>query len=115
MPNSDTGRKYFFLAVNTGFVEDGLPDARCRAFYRERSRHGLHCAIVGNVTTPGGTGSNDVCAEISAATEWHQLAEAIADEGALAGIQLASAWRGYCGMRRFVPRVGEDPVTEYRK
>lgn len=114
MPNSGENRKYFFLAVNTGFVQGGLPDARCRAFYRERSKHGLHCAIVGNVVIPGGVASNDVCAEISLAPEWRQLAEAIIEQGALAGIQLATAWRGYRGIKRFIPRVGEDPVREYQ-
>lgn len=114
MRNFGENRKYFFLAVNTGFAQGGLPDARCRTFYRERSRHGLHCAIVGNVVTPAGTGSNDVCAEISGAPAWRQLAEEISEQGALPGIQLASAWRGYRGMKRFVPNAGDDPLTEYQ-
>ena len=114
MRNFVENRKYFFLAVNTGFVQGRLPDAKCRAFYRERSRHGLHCSIVGNVVTPGGTGSNDVCAEISSAPAWRQLAESISEHGALPGIQLASAWQGYTGMKRFVPSSGENPLNEYR-
>jgi len=115
MRNSVENRKYFFLAVNTGFVQGGLPDTRCRAFYRERSRHGLHCSIVGNVVIPGGTGSNDVCTEISGAPAWRQLAEAIGEHGALPGIQLASAWQGYRGMTRFIPSAGDDPLNEYRR
>ncbi|QBM26084.1 hypothetical protein [Hydrogenophaga pseudoflava] len=114
MRNFVENRKYFFLAVNTGFAQSGLPDARCRDFYRERSRHGLHCSIVGNVVTPGGTGSNDVCAEISGAPAWRQLTESISECGALPGIQLASAWQGYQGMKRFVPNAGADPLEEYR-
>lgn len=107
-------RKYFFLAVNTGFVSDGVPDSRCRDFYSARSGNGLHCAIVGNVVIPGGTASNNVCAEISAAPAWRELAQAISEQGALAGVQLSSAWPGYSGMKRFVPRAGEDPLSEYR-
>lgn len=113
MRNFVENRKYFFLAVNTGFVQGRLPDDKCRAFYGERSRHGLHCSIVGNVVTPGGIGSNDVCAEISSAPAWRQLAESISENGALPGIQLASAWQGYSGMKRFVPNSGDDPLNEY--
>lgn len=115
MRNSEKNRKYFFLAVNTGFVADGVPDARCIDFYRARSGNGLHCTIVGNVVTPGGAGSNDVCAQISKATEWRELAEAISDRGAIAGIQLASAWPTYRGMKRFVGIRGEESIVEYRK
>lgn len=114
MRNFVENRKYFFLAVNTGFVQGKLPDVRCRAFYRERSRHGLHCSIVGNVVTPGGIGSNEVCAEISSAPAWRQLAESISENGALPGIQLASTWQGYSGMRRFIPKSGAHPLSEYR-
>lgn len=113
MRNFVENRKYFFLAVNTGFVQGKLPDGRCRTFYRERSRHGLHCSIVGNVVTPNGIGSNEVCAEISSAPAWRELAESISENGALPGIQLASAWQGYRGMQRFVPRPGDDPLNEY--
>lgn len=114
IPNFDENRKYFFLAVNTGLVQGNLPDAKCRSFYRERSKHGLYCSIVGNVVTPGGIGSNDVCAEISSAPAWRQLAESIGESGALPGIQLTSTWQGYSGMRQFVPRSGDDPLNEYR-
>lgn len=114
MRNSVESRKYFFLAVNTGFVQGGLPDIKCRTFYRERSRHGLHCSIVGNVVTPGGAGSNDVCAEMSGSPAWRQLAESISEYGALPGVQLASAWQGYSGMKQFVPNAGDDPLNEYR-
>lgn len=115
MLSSGKGRKYFFLAVNTGLVNGGLPDARCRTFYRERSRHGLHCAIVGNVITPSGMGTNDVCAKISGAPAWRELAHSIADQGALPGIQLSSAWRKYQGMRSFVSRPEENRGNEYRE
>ena len=115
MRSSGENRKYFFLAVNTGYVRGGLPDVRCQEFYRERSRHGLHCAIVGNVVIPSGVGSNAVCAEISGAPAWRQLAEAIGGQGAIPGIQLASAWSGYRGMKRFVPSAGDDPLVEYQK
>src|SRR6516164_3128478 len=108
-------RKLFFLAVNTGFVERGLPDRRCRDFYAERSRSGLYCAIVGNVVFPGGVGSNDACAEISSSDAWRQLAEGISEQGTLPGIQLTTAWRGYRGMKRFISVAGAHVPQEYRQ
>lgn len=115
MRNCEKIRKHFFLAVNTGFVADGLPDARCREFYHARSGNGLHCSIVGNVVTPGGVSSNHVCAQISEAIQWQELAEAITDAGAIAGIQLASAWPAYHGMRKFVAPRKEDAIADYKR
>ena|SRR5258708_5823856 len=108
-------RKLFFLAVNTGFVESGLPDQRCHDFYIERSRNGLYCAIVGNVLIPGGVGSNNACAEISSAAAWRRLAEGISEQGALPGIQLTTAWRGFQGMKGFISAPGTDILHEYRQ
>lgn len=107
-------RRYFFLAVNTGFTANGLPDERCKQFYHARSGNGLHCSIVGNVVTPKGLGTNDVCSEISESSAWQELATAISSRGALAGIQLSSTWEGYQGNRKFVPRAGDKPLDEYR-
>lgn len=90
------------MAVNTGFVDNGVLNARGVAFYKERSGHGLHCSIVGNVVIPNGFASNEVCAAISDHQSWSNLAKSISDEGALPGIQLSSAWAGYRGMRGFV-------------
>lgn len=115
MSNYKGSRKYFFLAVNTGYVTNRLPDQRCYDFYVNRSKHGLHCAIVGNVVVPGGIASNDVCAEISNSDEWRRLALGIAEQGALPGIQLSSAWHGYRGMKAFLPHPGEDRISEYRQ
>lgn len=115
MSNYSENRKYFFLAVNTGFVTDGVPDQRCYDFYVDRSRHGLYCSIVGNVVIPGGFGSNEVCSEISSSDTWHRLAMGISEQGALPGIQLSSAWRGYRGIKRFIFPSGEDRLSEYRK
>jgi 2,4-dienoyl-CoA reductase-like NADH-dependent reductase (Old Yellow Enzyme family) len=115
MHNFDRDRKYFFLAVNTGFTENRLPDARCLDFYRIRSGHGLHCSIVGNVVIPNGTGTNDVSSGISADRAWHSLADVISEQGAIAGIQLASTWNGYKGMVSFVPPKDADPVSTYLK
>lgn len=108
-------RKYFFLAVNTGYVNAGLPDDRCVEFYRVRSGNGLHCAIVGNVLIPGGMGSNNYCAEISSSASWQRLTETIKEQGSLAGVQLASTWVGYQGIKRFVPHKKDDHLGEYRK
>ena len=108
-------RKYFFLAVNTGLMQGSVPDARCRDFYRARSKHGLHCSIVGNVVTPNGVGSNNVCSEISNDPGWYHLADAIAEQGAIAGIQLSSTWKGYQGIRSFLPSSGDKQIAEYKK
>ena len=108
-------RKVFFLAVNTGLNTHGLPDARCRQFYAERSKHGLHSAIVGNVVTPNGVGTNDVCSVISSDGAWTRLANSISEEGALPGIQLSSTWRGYGGIQRFVPTSPDEQALIYKK
>lgn len=113
MHNYEENRKYFFLAVNTGFTEHGLPDARCRDFYRLRSGHGLYCSIVGNVVIPNGRATNDVSSKISSSRAWHSLADVITGQGAIAGIQLASTWNGYKGMKAFVPQAGADPARAY--
>lgn len=107
-------RKYFFLAVNTGYVEKGLPNDRCVDFYAARSGHGLYCAIVGNVVIPNGFGSNNVCAEISDSKSWRRLANAIAEQGARPGIQLSSAWKDYCGIKQFIPKHVSNSVADYK-
>ncbi|MDA8452294.1 hypothetical protein M5C97_21965 [Acidovorax sp. NCPPB 3859] len=109
------GMKIFFLAVNTGFVKDGTPDKRCMEFYGARSGHGLYCSIVGNVVVPGGSGSNDVCAEISSRSEWSLLAKSIKEKGAKAGIQLSSTWQSYSGMKKFVPKNQSEAVGFYKE
>jgi len=96
-------------------MQSGLPDSRCLEFYRERSKHGLHCAIVGNVVTPNGVGTNGVCSKISVDSAWRNLAEAINEQGALAGIQLSSTWPGYQGIRKFVPKSPDDEIAAYKK
>ena len=107
-------RKTFFLAVNTGYVKDGSPDERAIEFYAERSGHGLSCSVVGNVVIPDGVASNDVCATISSAPAWRHLANAIADQGAMPGIQLSSAWTAYEGMRKFVTIKSHENLGVYR-
>ncbi len=107
---SSVTRKHFFLGVNTGFVTDNLPDCRCREFYVARSGNGLYCSIVGNVTIPEGYGSNTTTAEISASPAWRHLAEEIEAEGAVPGIQLATAWQGYEGNRKFVSRLSSSEI-----
>jgi 2,4-dienoyl-CoA reductase-like NADH-dependent reductase (Old Yellow Enzyme family) len=104
-------RKYFFVGLNTGFLSDRVPDERCFDFYAARSGHGLHCAIVGNVTIPGGVGTNASTAEISDHPAWLKLADRIAAKGALAGIQLATVWPSYTGMKKFVSRASADKIS----
>lgn len=95
-------RPVFFLAVNTGFVTNGSPDRRFIDFYRSRSSPELHCAIVGNVVVPNGFGSNAVAPTLTTETIWADVAAAIKSGGSLPGIQLATAWDGYVGSRKFV-------------
>jgi NADPH2 dehydrogenase len=103
-------RKYFFVGLNTGFVSDKRPDQRCLDFYTARSDHGLYCAVVGNVTIPGGVGPNPNTAEISDHPAWSRLANSIAAKGALAGIQLATVWPSYVGMKNFVSRTSAEQI-----
>ncbi|MCB5288037.1 MAG: hypothetical protein LHW64_09560 [Candidatus Cloacimonetes bacterium] len=109
-------RKYFFLPVNTGYVDEGLPNDRCVKFYADRSGHNLYCAIVGNVVIPNGFGSNDFCAKISDSISWQRLSKAITIEGARPGIQLSSAWENYNGIKHFVAKYvnNPNPITEYK-
>jgi 2,4-dienoyl-CoA reductase-like NADH-dependent reductase (Old Yellow Enzyme family) len=104
----------FFLALNTGYVAQEAPSEEAVEFYRERSGNGLYCAIVGNVVTPAGFGTNDVCMRISRSQSWRRLSQAIKGEGAKPGIQLSNAWSTYRGMRSFVARKVSDPINEYR-
>jgi NADPH2 dehydrogenase len=107
-------KKFFFVGLNTGFVVDKCPDQRCFDFYAARSGHGLHCAIVGNVTIPGGVGTNANTAKISDHPAWRRLADSITAKGASAGIQLATAWPSYTGMKNFVSRASADEISRCR-
>ena len=108
-------RKYFFVGLNTGFVVDRHPDRRCFDFYAARSGNGLYAAIVGNVTIPGGVGTNDNTAEISNHPAWGELADNIKARGAVAGIQLANVWPSYRGMKTFVSRATAREISRYRE
>jgi NADPH2 dehydrogenase len=110
----NANRKYFFVGLNTGFVVNRHPDRQCFDFYAARSGNGLYCAIVGNVTIPGGVGTNDNTAEISDHPAWGELANNIRASGAIAGIQLATVWPSYRGMKNFVSRASADQIRRYR-
>lgn len=101
--------------MNTGYVEDATPDQRMIAFYRERSSPLLSCAIVGNVVIPGGFGVNSVTPKISNDAVWKQLAAAIAAEGTMPGIQLASTWQGYAGATSFRPKDWTEVIAKSRE
>lgn len=111
----EKNKKIFFLPVNTGFSKNCTPDSRCIDFYRERSGRGLHCAIVGNVVIPEGIGSNNVCSVISKKQEWKVLSEAISAKGTLAGIQLASSWPDYKGMKSFLAKSIKRNLRVYQE
>lgn len=115
MSPSKKNRKYFFEGVNTGLVSDRAPDERCRAFYKQRSGNGLYCSIVGNVVVPGGSPVSAFTAEISSSPPWRLLAESIASQGAMPGIQLATAWPNFTGMKRFVTHSSEIEMRRYRE
>jgi NADPH2 dehydrogenase len=115
MSISNRNKRRFFLPVNTGYVTDHLPDRRCVEFYARRSGNGLYCAIVGNVVIPGGVGTTTTSAEITAHPAWTRLASAIRSEGAIAGVQLATVWTGFKGMKRFVAKDGTREISGYAR
>lgn len=107
-------RRIFFLGVNTGYITDGIPDTRYIDFYRDRASPRLHCAIVGNVVVPGGHGSNASTPVLTKESIWGTIANAISERGSLAGIQLANAWDGYIGARKFVSTKPQQVIAEAR-
>ncbi len=107
-------RRIFFEGVNTGYTIDGEPDARFVDFYRVRSSPELHCAIVGNVVIPGGYGSNESTPRLSSASVWSDLAAAIVAGGSIPGIQLATAWSGYKGSRKFRSPESRNAIAASR-
>lgn len=113
--NTLNPRRIFFLGVNTGFITNGLPDARYFEFYRTRSSAALHCSIIGNIVVPGGFRSNTSTAILSVDPVWSNLAEAISAGGSLPGIQLATVWEGYAGTRRFVGLNPEKVIPMARE
>jgi hypothetical protein len=108
-------RLTFFVGLNTGYVTDREPDERCVRFYARRSSPALHCAIVGNVVIPGGHASNGNTPEISRSASWTYLARAIADQGTLAGIQLATAWDGFVASRGFRAKNTDETIRRARE
>lgn len=101
--------------MNTGFVTDGLPDHRFLEFYESRSSPELYCSIVGNVVVPNGHGSNASTPMITEDSIWADLAKRIKDGGASPGIQLATAWAGYAGSRKFVTFAPNAVIAQGRE
>lgn len=95
-------RKIFFVGVNTGYITNGLPDDRYINFYQHRASPQLHCIILGNVVVPGGHRSNGSTPALTTDEVWGRIAKAIDEAGSLPGIQLATVWEGYVGIRKFV-------------
>lgn len=106
-------KKIFFLPVNTGYGIDNVPDDRLINFHRLRSGNEIYCAIIGNVVTQKGYGSNDYCLFMSNSNKWKQLSCAINDNNTLAGIQLSSTWDNYVGNKNFVSPASSDFIKEY--
>lgn len=109
-----SGKRIFFLGVNTGYVSNGLPDNRYVEFYRQRSSQALHCAIIGNVVVPGGYGSNDATPTLTSDFVWGKVADAITTGGSMPGIQLATSWAGYIGTRKFVGNDSRSVIANAR-
>jgi 2,4-dienoyl-CoA reductase-like NADH-dependent reductase (Old Yellow Enzyme family) len=107
-------RRTFFVGLNTGYVEDGVPDRRMIAFYEQRSLPHLTCAIVGNVVIPGGHAVNAVTPRMSRNRRWKELASAIASHGTLPGIQLATAWETFEGATSFRPKNWTETIARSR-
>lgn len=93
--------KVFFVAVNNGYYSDGAPTNKCIDFFRERSLNNLFCTIVGNIVIKSGSPSNSSNGAMSDNSRWYDLAKAISDSGAVAGIQLSTTWPNYTGQNVF--------------
>lgn len=107
-------RRVFFLGVNTGFVQDELPDNQFIDFYRERSSPDLYCAILGNIVIPQGFGTNGQTPMLSNHARWAEIAKSISSEGTKPGIQLATTWPSYFGQRAFVAREPSEAIKAAR-
>ena len=107
-------KKTFFVGLNTGLIENGQPDERCRDFYSRRSGHGLYCSIIGNVVIPGGHGTNSVTPQIKKSPAWPMLARSIAEAGAVPGIQLTTTWNKFSGMKNFLSRDSSIDIKCYK-
>ncbi|MBO9166791.1 hypothetical protein [Rhizobium sp. L245/93] len=115
---SDTNilnRHVFFLPVNTGFVTHGEPDSRFIEFYDERSSPELYCSIVGNVVVPDGFGSNTSTPMISTSPIWSRIAKSIKAGGSKPGMQLATTWEGYTGIKNFLSNDPQVFIPEARQ
>ncbi|MGR8927036.1 oxidoreductase (plasmid) [Rhizobium leguminosarum] len=110
-----SARRTFFLAVNTGFVTEGIPDHRFLDFYATRSSPELHCSIIGNVVVPRGYGSNAVTPILTENPIWSDIAASIKAGGSVPGIQLATAWEGYVGSRKFRAPEPHAFISEARR
>lgn len=104
----------FFVGVNTGYITEGLPDHRYVEFYRRRASPSLYCAIIGNVVVPGGYGSNSSTPMLTKDKIWGKIAAEIKGQGTLPGIQLATTWPNYQGMRRFVGKDHQAVISTSR-
>lgn len=80
--------------INTGFTSNGLPTNRLVRFHSERSGTAIGISMVGNVAIERTSRTNDRTAVLNSERDLARfavLARAIARQGSLAGIQLASA------------------------
>lgn len=102
--------KNFFLGVNTGYYEFGIPTEECLRFYRERSGNDIYCSIVGNIVIKNGFATNNSAGIMSDHKSWTILASEIERNGTLPGIQLSSTWENYEGQKTFTNLYWEQFV-----
>lgn len=114
MANMDN-RKVFFLAVNTGYTESGVPDRDFLEFYANRSGKGLYCSIVGNVAIPNGFGTNNSTPRIDKNPIWRNIADTISMNGTIPGIQLSTTWQSYSGAKTFKSKTPSEQLDSYKK
>lgn len=115
MANLNTSRLKFFVGLNTGYVTNSVPDERFIEFYRERSSIDLHCAIIGNVVVPRGFASNGSTPILDDRPVWKDVASCISDRGSTPGIQLATAWDGYVGSRKFRSPTADQTISRSKE
>lgn len=81
--------RYFLAPVNTGFFAHGLPTEGLKQFHQDRSGRSIGVSYVGNVAVAEEYATSPTTAFLSPHWTWEVIANAIATNGSIPGIQLA--------------------------
>ena len=81
--------RYFLAPVNTGIFADGQPTEGLRRFHQERSGRAIGISYVGNVAVGPEFVTSPTTAFLSQHPAWEAIADIIASNGSVPGIQLA--------------------------